>query len=194
MNKWSCLSCFLLFIFVACNNEESGSKDKAAYFPVLSFLQGQVAHIDSSVYSITQVTKNGNHTDTAYIKREDFKNTARDFLSIPDISSKKLRKKYNESRLYDETLGKVVITYTPKDEDMEILRQDVIIQPNPETGDQVETIYIERLLSNDDSTVQKKMTWQVDKGFQVRSIIQKKNSPEKIENMAVTWSNSRSAE
>jgi hypothetical protein len=88
----------------------------------------------------------------------------------------------------------VVITYTPKDEDMEIIRQDIIIQPNPELGDQVETIYIERILSNDDSTVQKKMTWEVEKGFQILSIIQNKDGAETIKNKAVSWTNSRSAE
>ncbi len=194
MNQWKYSPFFFLFFFVACSGKDSASSDETAFFPVLSFLKSQVAHIDTSVYTITQVTRRGSEMDTAYVKREDFEKTAHDFLSIPDITAKKLRKKYTESRLYDETLGKVVITYTPTDENLEIIRQDVIIQPGTGSGDQVETIYIERLLNDDDSTVQKKMTWEVNKGFQIRSIIQKENTPERVENVAVTWSLHHSAE
>jgi hypothetical protein len=188
MKKWCLLSVIVVALVTGCKDEEEAGTAAGSFFPVLPFIKSQVAHVDSSVYTITQVTKHNGVSDTAYIKREDFEKAARDFLTLPDITGKKLRKKYTESNLYDETLDKVILTYTPKDKDLEIVRQDVIIRPDQQTGDAVETIYIEQVLNDGDSTVQKKMTWEVDKSFQVRSIIQKKNAPEKVKTVDVSWS------
>lgn len=183
-------------VLAGCSNgDDDAAATAGGYFPVVPFIKSQVAHVDTSVYTIMQVTRQGNMVDTAFIKREDFDQAAADFLSLPDISSKKLRKKYTESNLYDETLDKVVLTYMPKpDEEPEVVRQDVIIKPNQQTGDAVETIYVEQIVTEGDSTVQKKLTWEVDKSFRVRSIIQKKNAPEKVKTVDVSWSLFRSAE
>src|SRR5687768_6680656 len=92
----------LVLILCGCKNDETQdeTKDDTEFFPVLSFLKGQVTHIDTSVYSIIQIKKSGNSVDTTYLKREDFRRAAADFLTIPDISSKKLRKKYEVTRLF----------------------------------------------------------------------------------------------
>ncbi len=184
-------------ILTACGNQKAAETEAAdgAFFPVVSYLKGQVAHIDSSLYTLIQVNKSGNGADTVYLLREAFKNAAQPFISLPDITAGKLKEKYTESRLYDETLDRFIITYTPKDhdEDLEILRQDVVITPNTGDGDKVESVYIERQQSGGDSTVQQKMSWEVATGFTIRAIIQKKNSPEKLQNTEVTWVNPRSA-
>lgn len=182
----------------ACGNQAEKPEDpsaEGAYFPVLSYLKGQVATIDTSLYTIMQFKKSGSQTDTVYIRREDFKNVAAPFTQMPDITGSKLKKKYTESRLYDETLDRFIITYTPAepDEVLEVTRQDIVITPNTGDGDQVESIYIERVVEAGDSTVQMKMNWEVAKGFTIRSIIQKKDSPEKLQSTEVVWSNPRSA-
>jgi hypothetical protein len=53
-------------------------------------------------------------------------------------------------------------------------------------GDQVQTIYVETIAGNSDSTVQKRMTWNVSGRFQVITIINKKNAPEAIRTTEVT--------
>jgi hypothetical protein len=178
-------------LIVQCKdkNGDNDTNDASAPFPVLSYLQSQVKHVDTSLYSIVKISKAHGRLDTAYLRREDFEAAAHDFLSLPDISSKKLRKKYSETKLYDEDLKKVVITYAPKDkEDFdEITRQDVIIDPGEGANDQVQTIYIETVLNKGDSTVQKRMTWNVDKDFQVIRITNKNNSPEDIQTTDVSW-------
>lgn len=194
MNKAVSILVIFMAFMAGCGNKEEGSKDDSGFFPALSYIQSQVAHIDTSLYSIIQVTKKDSVSDTVFIRREDFKKAAEDFLSIPDITAKKWKKKYEETKMYDDALERVIITYTPKDKEVEIQREDIIITPSQQGNDQVETIFIDQLLNNDDSTVEKKMTWNVNGRFQVISITQKKGSPEQVKTREVSWSNFRSAE
>lgn len=191
--KWKWLPLFLLLVS-GCKNDDSAeqeTKDDTEFFPVRSFLQGQVAHIDTSVYSIVQVRKSGSAVDTTYLKREEFRKAAADFLNIPDISSKKLRKKYEVTRLFDETIEKVILSYATRAEDMEILREDVILLPTLGTDHVVESIYIELVDENSRGTVQKKMFWEANRRFRITSIIQNEKEPEKIESVQVSWSDRR---
>lgn len=194
MNQLGSVAALFIFALLGCKSSEDAPEDKYEYFPVLSYIKGQVNHVDTSLFSILKVTKSNGVADTVHLRREDFKAAAADFLSIPDISVKKWRKRYTETRMFDPELQKVIINYVPKDKEEEIQREDVLIEPNAEEGDKVQTIYIDRLLSNEDSTVQKKMLWEVDKRFQVITITQKKNAPEKVQTTEVTWSTFRSAE
>ena len=123
--------------------------------------------------------------DTTYVKREDFKKLAKDFIETPDIS-KKFGGKYTEERMMNNELGLVVFIATTRDEDLEVRRQEVRIVPDP-PNDKVKSIYIERLKSNKDSSVIKRMTWYADRKFQVITITQKKNGEEKTSVMEVVW-------
>lgn len=180
---------FIISFFVAaCTDEnDSTSNEKATFFPVLSYLKSRVAHIDTSLYTLIKIVKEDNRTDTAYIKREEFKKHAQDFITLPDITSKNLRKGYTEAKFFDQDLQKVVLNYTPNDLKAEIRRQDVIVQPNTQTGDMVETIFIDRLLEGKDSTIQKKMTWEVNKRFRIITIIQKRGQKDKIKITDLIW-------
>ena len=191
MNKRSFLLVLFLGLFATCKNKSQDAGTDSGFFPVLSYLQSQARQVDTSVYSIVQITRRAGRHDTAYIRREDFKSAAKEFLTLPDIAAKQLRKKYIETKLYDEDLKKVVITYAPKEaNDFEkITRQDVLIEPDAGAGDHVQTIYIETVLNKGDSTVQKRLTWNVDRSFQVITIVNKKEQPETVVTTDVTWSN-----
>src|SRR5207248_6830436 len=105
--------------------------------------------------------------DTTYLKREEFKKYAKDFLELPDITSDKWKDDYKESKLYDEDLKSVILTYTSKNKDNEVQREDVMIEPQPdENGNsKVKTILIDKWSTNGDSTVHKNMVWESDKRF-----------------------------
>jgi HD superfamily phosphohydrolase len=172
--------------FFNCNGNKEDEKEMK-FFPVLSFLKSQVAHVDTSLYNIIKIVTVDSTADTTYIKREEFRAHAKDFLDIPDITTKKLRKKYSESKLFDESIDKIVFNYTANDPDAEIRRQEVQVQPDQQNGDRVENIYIDHWISDKESSIQKKMMWYVNKRFSVVSIIQKKNQPEKIIKTEVVW-------
>lgn len=186
MNKiFLCLFC--LVSLLACKEKKNNADKDTTYFPVLSFLKGQVRHIDTSLYRIVKVETTGGISDTAYIPREKFETCAKDFLSIPDISSEKWKAGYKEDKMYDDVLKNVILTYSTTEADNEIKREDVILEPNANGNSDVKTIIITKWLSNADSTIEQNMVWYVNKRFTVVTKIQKANSPEKIKTVQVIW-------
>jgi len=160
-------------------------------FPALDFIKGQVAHVDTSLYSIIKLVPTTDSTyDTTYVKREDFKALAKDFLETPDIS-KKFGGKYTEERMMNNDLGLVVFIAMTKDDDLEVRRQEVRIKPDEGNGsnDQIKSVYIEKAKNNKDSSVTKRMTWYTDSRFQIVTITQRKNEKEKSSVMEVVWNN-----
>jgi hypothetical protein len=111
MNKLlTCLICLLCL--TACKNKKKRDNSEAQFFPVLSFLKGQAKDIDTSLYRIVKVETVDTTSTTTYIKREEFKNYAKDFLELPDISSDKWKDGYEETKMFDEVLNNVILTYT----------------------------------------------------------------------------------
>src|SRR5206468_6928722 len=97
--------------------------------PVISFLKGQVKDIDTSLYRIIKIETVNNKIDTEYIKREDFKKYAREFTDLPDITSDNLKDDYQETKTYDDVLKSYILTYTTNSKDREIVKEDVMINP-----------------------------------------------------------------
>jgi hypothetical protein len=180
------ISALLLFL-VSCKTKENADPSATNFFPVSSFLGSQVAMVDSSLNSIMKITTMDGKSDTTYLKKEEFRSQAADFLSLPDLSSDELKDKYTETKLYDQELKRVVLNYTPKEPNAPIRRQEVIIETGLNAGDKVETIYIDQLLENGDSTVQKRLTWQVDRYFQVVTISNTNDTTEKIKILRLVW-------
>lgn len=180
------LSIILLLSFIGCNQKEKSNEEK--FFPVLSFIQSQVADIDTSLYTIRKlVVIDSLRTDTFYIPREEFRESAKDFLSIPDLSSSKYEHRYTEEKQFDETMNRVILTYTPfKPEKEEIQRQEVLIKPDP-SGDKITNIIINRFINTKDSSIQKRLLWKVDESFQVITIKQLNGQPETTSTVKVVW-------
>jgi hypothetical protein len=187
MNKQLALKSFLALAvcYLSC------AQKKNDVFPALDFIKGQVAHVDTSLYSIIKLVPTSDSTyDTTYVKREEFKGLARDFLETPDIS-KKFGGEYTEERMMNNDLGLAVFIATTKDDDLEVRRQEVRIKPDESnsSNDKIISVYIEKVKNNNDSSVTKRMTWYTDSKFQIVSITQRKNEKEKTSVMEVVWNN-----
>lgn len=187
MKKYFAFLPGLLFLLVACKSKEKEPEKK--FVSVLSLIKSQVAHVDTSLYSIVRILKKDSlPDDTTYIRREEFESAARDFLSIPDLSDKGVAKRYKEESMYDKTINRVIISYTPLDPSKEeIQKQELLVTPDIARGDKVNNIIITRIINNRDSLMQKNMLWQVDKSFQVVTTLQKPGKPESITVVKVTW-------
>jgi hypothetical protein len=184
--------CFALLFPVILAIPACKSKKKEPeknFVSVLSLIKSQVAHIDTSLYSIVMtLTTDTLPPDTIYIPREEFRAAASDFLSIPDLSDKKVAKRFKEETMYDQTINRVVITYSPEDPAKEeIQKQELLVTPNAATGDKINDIIINRGIINRDSSMQKNMLWQMDRSFQVVTTVQKPGKPETTTTMKVTW-------
>lgn len=175
----------VLLLIWSCGDEEKETTE--AFIPVNSIIKGQINHIDTSLFTIIKVTYIDTlHSDTDYVRREDVRDLAKDFLTIPDLS----KKKYTEVNIPGPMEGLSTFTYKPVNPDKEELKQiDLIIDPSLEVQgkSQITTIIIERMFSNRDSSVEKKLLWQTDKSFQVTTVKQLPGRPESYSSYKVIW-------
>ena len=193
MNK-ALLPLAALVLLAACSGGKKDDAEAVEFFPVSSYLHSQVAHIDTSLYPLRKIVRHNGHSDTTFLHRNQFRKEAADFLAVPDIASDKWRDEYTESRIYDDLLKRAVFSYTPKEEDAPVLRQDVTIEPSAEEGDAVRTIFINQITDAADSTVQKKMLWEVGRRFQVVTTVSRKGVPDDTRTLEVWWAPLPSAE
>jgi hypothetical protein len=179
----------VILFFTACKSgKQNDEKSNVRVTPVLPFIKGQIAQIDTSLYSIKKIEiLDSLHADTIDVSRNDFRTLAKDFLNIPDISSKEYKEQYEESQTYDQDLQLVSLLTLPKaPSSADIQKQELIITPDAEGG-KIRTIYIDREWTNKDSSVTKKMIWQVDEYFQVLTLKQLPGQPEISHILKVTW-------
>lgn len=175
-----------LTVLFACK-EKRTDNPKDTFIQVLSIIKGEIKHIDTSLYSIIKVNyKDNAPSDTEYVRREDVRLFAKDFLELPELS----KKKYTEENIPGPIDNLSTITYKPiHPNNEEVQRVDLIIDPaRAETGENIiKSIFVDRGFSNKDSAVQKKMIWIVDQSFQITTILQKKGQEETTTTFKVIW-------
>jgi hypothetical protein len=127
-------------------------------------------------------------TSTTYIRREDFRKYAEPFLEIPDITANKWQEDYKETKMFDEAMNKIILTYTTAEPKNEVRREDVVLDPtNAEGNSEVTTIIINTVRDFKDSSIEKNMVWYVDKIFKIVTKFQKAGHPEKVKQVEVIW-------
>lgn len=171
-------------VFVSCKSKPDSTK---AYFSVVDFIGSQVRQVDTTQLSFTKITTVDSSSDTSKITKEEFKRYAKEFLDLPDIASSDKMNEFKETNDYDETLGNVLLIYTPKKEDAEIRNETIMMQPDDNGNTHVKTILINIIKTSKDSTVEKNLTWHVDKRFQIVTKVDKTNQPEKVNTLIVQW-------
>jgi hypothetical protein len=176
-----------------CKNKDKQSEPGNQFFPAIPYIKSQVAKVDTSLYSIMRIVPiDSTHNDTTYLRREQFKDVAREFLALPDITQGEYTDRFTEQNTFDESLGRVMMIYTAKNaKQEEIQRQEVLIKPQPGTSeDQVTSIFINTNQSNKDSSIEKNLLWKVDESFQVTTIKQYPGKPEITSTYKVSWNES----
>ena len=176
----------ILIIYLSCNTKSHEKQED--FFPVLPFIQNDVADVDTNLYPIIKIiSKDSLNADTFFVKREEFRELAKEFLEIPDLTLKKYKKLFLETKFLDQSLNRVIITYRPKyPEKEEIQRQEILIDPDYEAN-KVKSLIIEKTIVSGDSSIQKRMLWQIGKSFQITTIIQKSNGEERSNTIKVVW-------
>lgn len=184
---------FILLLLLLIGGFSCRQKDKGPaknYISVVSLIRANVAHVDTSLYSIMKVEYTDSlHTDTSYIPREQFADAAKDFLDIPDLSDPKVAARYKEDpAVHDEMLNRVIITYTPVNPEKETYKkQELLATPVPGADAKINDIIIVREISNRDSFFQQKMLWQMNRSFQVVTTRQQPGKPEIRTTTKVSW-------
>jgi len=177
-----------LVLFVACKHKKKEKPASERFFPVSSFIKSQVADVDTSLYSIRKVTYiDSTKSDTAFYRREQFKELASEFLHLPDISTSEFEDRFTEERQFDETMNRAILRYQPvNSEKEEIQLEELLIKPDP-PNDKVTSIIINYSKNSKDSSIQKRMLWEVNRSFQVTTIRQLPGQKETELTYKVIW-------
>jgi hypothetical protein len=189
MKKWILpLSVWVAVSWTSCGPKKDSTPNN--YISVVSLIQKEVAHIDTSLFTIVKtVFYDSTRTDTIYVSREDFRKEARDFLEIPDLAERKVAKRYKDvSPIYDQSLGRVIFKYEAIEPDKEEVKsQEFLATPVPGADAKINNVIIIREISNRDSFLQKKMLWRMNQSFQIVTTTQKPGQPEKTTVTKVAW-------
>jgi hypothetical protein len=137
------------------------------FFPVLDYLKGELNNVDSFATAIRVYTTLNGKTDSSMIKVEDFNGIMQEFLP-PELSKENFEKYYSESSFYDQTTQTSTFTYATKNDDLEFHRIDVLVQGS-ESYDKVSSIYMEKFIGGDDSSMIKKMLLVGGKSLMINS-------------------------
>ena len=68
MKKPVLLLLIISLSLICCKNKNAD--ENIVFFPALSYIKSQVAHVDTSFYTIMRIVKTDSTADTAYLKRD----------------------------------------------------------------------------------------------------------------------------
>jgi hypothetical protein len=163
---------YTAFIFLAatgCNSNTPAAENTTAvvpekkdnFFPVTTYLKGQLYEIKQKGVSPFKYTVVNGRIDSAIIKLDEVEAYAKEFLE-PVIDTANLFSTYTESKFLDKTIDAFTFTYEPANpaNDSLLLRHwDVYVEP--ETG-KVKRVYIVKK-GTGNKTLQ--LTWLPDEYF-----------------------------
>ena len=186
------IAIFVLYSCAENTQQTSGpadiaAKDSASFFPVTSFIKGQILTLDSLPVTPLQLTTVKGKTDSTWVQKKDLRELLKPFLT-PVIDEKSLTPYFKESSFTDQTINMVTFTYDPKGalpDSMAILHWDVYI--SPETGN-VTKVYIVKKLAQSNQLFTQQLTWQTNKQAKIVTILNKPDgSLELVREVLLTW-------
>jgi hypothetical protein len=178
----------IVFLYFAGSCGQSVEPEKTAaeqqdFYPVLSFIRQELALLDSLPVAITRYRVQEGDTDTSILDKTEFRRIA-ESVGEPDISRDPLRKGYTETVYMDATINLLTMSYRTKEASATVQKTDVYIDPATE---KVKSIYIEKKLSETNSTVLQKIIWSAGRQLQITSVINVEGQPERVIQERFHW-------
>jgi len=181
----------ITLIFLSCNNKSAPVEEqkeavveKPSFFPVTSYIKGQLYEIRAKSVNPLKYTTINNHTDSAWLKIEDIEDAVKEFLH-PEIDSVNLASLFTEKKFLDQSINAYTFTYDATaqlPDSMLLKRWDVYI--DPPTG-KVRRIYMVKNISD---TKMLQLTWQSDKWCKITTITTDEKGVSAVEKEEkITW-------
>ena len=169
----------------SCGNNASETKttaisteqEKPSFFPVTSYLKGQLYDIKAKGVTPIKYTTINNHTDSVMVKLDSLNILCKDFLQ-PEIDSTNLINFFTEAKFLDQTVDAFTFTYDAKKnipDSITLIHWDVYVEP--ETS-KVRRVYITK---KGGSNKILQLTWQSNQWFKIVTIISNKDGTSTVE-------------
>jgi hypothetical protein len=178
----------------ACHSKQADPSETAVtktdtakknYLPVAYYLKAEIAAVDSFPLRIMKYQVNNGKTDSGIITTAIFDQLAKEFL-IPELDSARFENKFEENSFIDRSTDLVSFTYSTKDTGNGLKRVDVLLSPG--SGyDKLNSIYMESISKNKDSSLISKMSWKAGRNFSILHIRQPNKGPETTNRTIVVW-------
>jgi hypothetical protein len=158
---------------------------KKNYLPVADYLKAEIAAVDSFPQLIMKYQISNGKTDSGIITTPVFDQLAKEFL-LAELDSSHFENNFEENSFVDRSTNLVSFTYSTKDTGNGLKRVDVLLSPG--TGvDRLNTIYMETISGNKDSSVIRKMSWKAGRNFRILRILKPNNGPETTNQTIIVW-------
>lgn len=184
---WGLLSCTNNTKQVTVGTEAESKKQIDSFFPVTSFIKGQILILDSLPVTPLQITTVKQKSDSAWIHKEDLKPLLLPFLT-PVIGETNFTKYFKETKFNDQTLNAVTFTYDPINiipDSISLRHWDVYV--DPEKGTVVKVYMVKNIKENNQSFTQQ-LTWQTNKMAKISTILNKPDgNMELLKEVVFTW-------
>jgi hypothetical protein len=180
MNKcW--LVGYLLVLFCSCASKKNqdapssplrNSNVPDSFFPVTSYIRGQIHILDSLPITPLEVTVVKGRTDSIWLTKEKLRPLLEPFLN-PVIAETNLIPYFTETRFNDQTINAITFTYEPSKklpDSISLRHWDVYV--DPEKG-MVVKVYIVKQLKENGQDITQQLTWQTDKSAKITTILNK---------------------
>ena len=193
--KIYCMLAIAIFGLYSCSNNNTQTDaapgtvavDSLSFFPVTSFIRGQILTLDSLPVTPLKLTIAKGKTDSVWVQKKDLRALLEPFLS-PVIGEKNLIPYFKETRFTDQTINMVTFTYDTKSilpDSLTIQHWDVYV--SPETG-KVAKVYIVKKLAQNNQSFTQQLTWQTDQQAKIVTILNKPDgSMELVNEVLLTW-------
>ncbi len=166
-------------------NSSFADTAKKNYLPVADLLRAEIAAVDSFPLRLMKYTIINGKTDSNIITTPVFDQIAKQFL-MSDLDSSQFEKKFEENSFVDRSTNLVSFTYSTKDTGEGLKRVDVLLSPGS-GSDKLNSIYMESISVNEDSSVISKMSWNAGRNFRILRIKKPKNGQEITNQTIVVW-------
>jgi|SRR5450755_1285465 hypothetical protein len=191
--KRSIIPAFTLFLIYACHSSQTGTESetkktdsaKKNYLPVYDYLRAEIAGVDSFPLRLVRYRIVNSKTDSGIITTPVFDQLAKEFL-LPDLDSAHFEKHFEENSFVDGSTNLVSFTYSTKDTGYGLKRVDILLSPGAGV-DKLNSIYMESISGNKDSSVISKMSWKAGRNFRILHIRQPRTGPETTSQTLVVW-------
>jgi hypothetical protein len=175
----------IIFLNACSNNSEEKTavssnttvEEKTSFFPVTSYLKGQIHEIkEKGITPIKYITAN-NHTDSFFVTFAELDEVMKEFLH-PVIDTANLIPFFTESKFLDQSINAFTFTYEPKPQvpdSILLTHWDVYIEPEIS---KVKRIYLVKKASGN-KTLQ--LTWQSNEWCKTTTIVTSANGATTVE-------------
>ena len=181
MKRFVIIAIGILILF-SCNNNttkqpgvpistsDSVKNKTTTFFPVSSFIKGQMITLDSLPVTPLQLTTIDGKTDSAWLQKDKLRPLLLPFIT-PVISENNLIKYFAETKFKDQTLNAVTFTYDPINtipDSISLRHWDVYV--NPETGNVIKVYIVKKSREGNQDLVQQ-LTWKTDQMAKITTIL-----------------------